>query len=177
MKKIKILLLLSFVFLLSCSTDNQNNDINIPKYAMTAKINGANFEGNNPFGTNMYSSTNIWDYFPLQDFVLLQGENGGMIGTQEINIWLKKSDIAIGTYAIGKETFNTPPTHFIDFIDLSSPEQQFTKNGSITITAVNTSTKIVTGTFTLNVVADLSNPNLPISFVINNGTFKYQYAN
>ncbi|CAM1334654.1 hypothetical protein [Tenacibaculum aestuariivivum] len=96
---------------------------------MTAKLNGVTFQANNPFGTNEFSSTNIWNYFPTDDFVMLQGRKGGIIGTPEINIWLKKSDIAVGTYQIEQDTFDTPPSHFIDLTDNSNDISEYTKQG------------------------------------------------
>ena len=60
----------------------------------------------------------------------------------EINIWLKRTDIAIGTYTFGAETYDTPPSHFIDLIDNSNEEMEETIGGTITITEVNTSSKI-----------------------------------
>ncbi|WP_298118701.1 hypothetical protein [Flavobacterium sp.] len=68
---------------------------------MIAKINGTNFNANNPFETNMFSETNRLDYYPLEDFVMLQGRQGGAFGTPQINIWLKKSQIAFETYTFG----------------------------------------------------------------------------
>lgn len=147
-------------------------------YAMTAVINGQQFFANNPFGNNQFSSTNIWSYFPLSDFVMLQGRQGGILGNPEINIWLKRNDIVVGTYSFGPETFSTPPSHFIDLIDNSVVESQYTESGSITITQVNTSTKTVTGTFqftTLNHPA--SDPSATQNNTVTNGTFNYIYMN
>ncbi|WP_310557926.1 hypothetical protein [Flavobacterium sp.] len=144
-------------------------------FAMTAKINGVQFQANNPYGTNLFSSTNIWDYFPLTDYVMLQGRQGGLLGDPEINIWLKKSDIKVGTYNIGKETFNTPPSHFIDLTDNSNSVFELTLQGTITITEVNTTTKIVKGTFQFTTTDDLV-PAIPVvDYTVTNGTFNYKY--
>lgn len=144
-------------------------------FAMTAKINGVQFQANNPFGTNLYSSTNIWSYFPLEDYVMLQGRQGGLLGNPEINIWLKRNQIVVGTYPIGEETYTTPPSHFIDLIDNFVDGFEETVQGSITITEVNTSTKTVKGTFQFTTSDDVN----PVSPVINNnvtnGTFNYKY--
>jgi hypothetical protein len=172
----KLTLLLFSVFLFSCSSDESSSDDNqAPAYAMTASINGVDFRANNPYGTNMYSSTNIWDYYPKADFVMLQGRAGGVMGNPEINIWLKKSNIAVGTYTIEPETFSTPSTHAIDLTDTSDNEFEYTKAGTIVITAVNTSTKMVTGTFTFTTVADPNEPSAPVTRTITKGTFNYQY--
>ena len=175
MKKISILFLAFSLTMLSCSSSDDTNDSNTPQFAMTAKINGVTFEANNPFGSNMFSSTNIWDYFPLEDFVMLQGRQGGVSGIPEINIWLKRTDIAVGTYAIGGETFETTPSHYIDLIDLASEEFEYTKSGTIVITNVNTSTKIVKGTFQFTTVDDPNDPSAPVNYTVTNGTFNFQY--
>ena len=108
---------------------------------------------------------------------MLQGRQGGLLGNPEINIWLKKSDINVGTYNIGKETFNTPPSHFISLVDNSTLMSQLTVQGTITITNVNPTTKIVQGTFSFTTTDDLS-PIVPVvNYTVTNGTFNYQYMN
>lgn len=177
MKKIlRLLLILPFV-LQSCSSDDSSSSEQDaqPQYAMTAKINGVTFQANNPFGNNAYSTTNIYDYFPLEDFVLLQGRQGGVLGNPEINLWLKKTDIAVGTYPVGMETFSTPPSHFIDLIDNNNDEFENTKEGTVIITAVNPTTKIVTGTFTFTTSNDANEPSAPVNYTVTNGTFNYKY--
>lgn len=172
----KLILLVSIVFFVSCSSDSGSDDSQ-PQYAMTAKINGVDFNANTPFGDNLYADTNIWNYFPIEDYVLLQGRQGGIVGNPEINLWLKRSDIVVGTYSLGQETFDTPPSHFIDLIDNSNDVYENTKNGTIIITEVNTSTKIVKGTFQFNCVDNLDEPNEPVNFAVTNGTFRYKYEN
>jgi hypothetical protein len=173
MKKIKALFLALPFLLLSCSSDDGGSSSQ-PDFAMTAKINGVTFQANSPFGDNMFSSTNIWDYYPEADFVMLQGRQGGLLGNPEINIWLKRTDLAVGTYTFGSETFSTPPSHYIDLIDNSTAENQYTKSGSITITSVNTSTHIVKGTFQFNSAAS-ADPAAPVTVTTTEGTFNYQY--
>lgn len=177
MKKITNFLLILPILLLSCSKDDNSTDNPTPQYAMTATINGQPFKANNPFGGNQYSETNIWSYFPVEDYIMLQGRQGGVFGNPEINIWLKKSDIVVGTYVVGEDTYNTPPSHFIDLTDNSNDTYEETKNGTIEITEVNTSTKIVKGTFKFNTVDSVSDPNEPINNTVTNGTFRYKYAN
>jgi len=174
MKKISFLFLALSLTLFSCSSDGGGGE-DVPEFAMTAKINGATFEANNPFGGNLYSNTNIWSYFPLEDYVLLQGRAGGVWGNPEINLWLKRTDIVVGTYTIGQETFDTPPSHFIDLIDNANEVSEHTKNGTIVITEVNTNTKIVKGTFQFNTVDELE-PMGPVNFAVTEGTFRYQYT-
>ncbi|MBE0393576.1 hypothetical protein [Flavobacterium sp. PL002] len=177
MKKITCLLLILPLLLLSCSNNDSTTDDSTPQFAMTATINGKSFQANNPFGGNQYSETNLWSYFPVEDYILIQGRQGGVFGNPEINIWLKKSDIVVGVYAISEETYNTPPSHFIDLTDNSNDTFEVTKSGTIKITEVNTSTKIVEGTFEFITVNSVSNQNEPINNTITNGTFRYKYAN
>lgn len=176
MKKISFLALALSLALFSCSSsDSDSSNNNDPAFAMTAKLNGTTFQANDPFGTNVFATTNIWDYFPMEDYVLLQGRQGGIWGDPEINLWLKRSDIAVGTYAIGQETFSTPPSHFIDLIDNSNDISENTKSGTIVITEVNTSTKIVKGTFQFTTVQELDDPASPVDFNVTDGTFRYKY--
>ena len=178
MKKISILAFALSLGLMSCSSDD-DNPVYVPEptpaYAMTAKINGSTFEANNPFGNNEFSSTNIWSYYPEDDYLMLQGRAGGITGNPEINIWLKRSDLVVGTYPIGEETFDTPPSHFIDLIDNSNEISELTRDGVITITEVNTATKIVKGTFTFEAVDELSNTTGPADVTVTEGNFRYKY--
>ncbi|HMI05982.1 MAG TPA: DUF6252 family protein [Flavobacterium sp.] len=178
MKKKFVLILTLSLTLFSCSSSDDDNPIvNIPEnpeYAMTAKINGATFQTNNPFGNNEFSSTNIWSYYPIEDYVMLQGRQG-ILGNPEINIWLKRSDIVVGTYDIGQETFDTPPSHFIDLIDNSNDISENTNEGVIAITEVNTTTKMVKGTFQFTTVDELGNPAAPIGYNVTEGNFSYKY--
>lgn len=175
MKKISILLLVFSLVISSCSSSDSDGDSESLSYAMTAKINGVTFEANNPFGGNLFSSTNLWDRFPKEDFVLLQARAGGVFGNPEINLWLKRSDIVVGSYTVSQETLDTPPSHFIDLIDNSNNIFEHTKSGIVVITEVNTSSKIVKGTFEFKTVQDLNDPNALIDFNVTNGTFRYQY--
>jgi hypothetical protein len=178
MKKISILLLTLSLALSSCSSSSDGGDGGGgSSYAMTAKINGETFEANNPFGTNAFSTTNIWSYYPLEDYVMLQGRAGGVLGMPEINLWLKKTDIVVGTTTLAPETFDTPPSHYIDLIDNRTDETEKTKSGTIVITEVNTSTKIVKGTFQFTSTdGDQTNPASIINATVTDGTFRYKYA-
>ncbi|KUJ63253.1 hypothetical protein AR687_03620 [Flavobacteriaceae bacterium CRH] len=179
MKKITQLLLILPFLLFSCSSDDdssENNETNPeakPEFAMTATINGKEFKANNPYGTNLYSSTNIWSYYPKEDFVMLQGRQGGVFGDPEINIWLKRTDIKVGTYKFTIDE-ESPATHAIDLTDNSNEEFEETKEGSITITEVNTKTKVVKGKFNFTTYPGYDEVN-KINFTITNGTFNYQY--
>jgi hypothetical protein len=163
-----VLAILSFSAF-GCSSDDESAE-----FAMSAKINGTSYRANSPSDNNLFSVDNLFDYYPVEDFVLLQSRSSALWGP-EINLWLKRTDIAVGTYPVGKETFSTPPSHFIDLIDNSNEIIENTKSGTIVITEVNTNTKIVKGTFQFNTVQSLDDAAAPIDFTISNGTFKYKY--
>jgi hypothetical protein len=162
-----VLALLAFAY--ACDSEDSGRE-----FAMNAKINGTAYRANSPSANNVFSSTNIFDYYPIEDFVLLQGTDGTLWGPQ-INLWLKRSDIAVGTYVIGQETFTTPPSHFIDLIDNSNEITENTKSGTIVITEVDPDAKIVKGTFGFTTVQALDDPGSPLDFIVTNGTFKYKY--
>jgi hypothetical protein len=174
MKKIYVLFIALSLSLASCTSNSSSSSSS--QYPMTAKINGATFQAYSPLGDNMFSISNIWNYFPIEDYVLIQGRQGGVAGNPEIDIWLKRSDMVVGTYTIGHETYATPPSHFIDLIDLTTSDTESTKNGTIAITSVNTSTKMVQGTFSFTAVLDPSDPTSPVVYTVTNGTFNYKYA-
>lgn len=177
MKKFSVLILAVSLSLFSCSSDDGGSTINtpdIPAFAMSAKINGTIFQANNPFGTNLVSSTNIWNYYPIEDYIMLQAREG-IVGNKEIKIWLKKTDMVVGTYQIGSETFDTPPSHFIDLLDNSNQFDEDTKEGVIVITEVNTTTKVVKGTFSFKTVDDLNTPDTALEYDVTEGNFRYIY--
>ena len=173
MKKItQLLLILPFV-LASCSSDENSSEEAKPQFAMTATINGKSFSANTPFGDNLFSMTNIWSYYPIEDFVMLQGRQGGILGDPEINIWLKRTKIALGTYEFTTDE-NNPTSHAVDLTDNSNNTFEYTKEGTITITEVNTKTKIVKGTFKFTTSSTFTN-QVDTNNTITNGTFHYQY--
>ena len=173
MKKITQLLLILPFILFSCSSDDNNSEDTKSEFAMTATIDGKSFNANNPFGNNLFSTTNIWSYYPIEDFVMLQGRQGGILGNPEINIWLKRTKIALGTYAFTTDE-NNPTSHAVDLTDTSDDLFEYTKEGTITITEVNTTTKIVKGTFKFTTSSTFTN-QIDTNNTITNGTFNYQY--
>lgn len=178
MKKFKLFLLVLPFVIMSCSSDDSSDptpDNGGSNFAMTASINGVAFQANNPFGTNMYSSTNIYDYFPKADYIMLQARSGGIWGNPEINLWLKKTDIVVGTYPVGVVANNPNPTHYIDLIDNSVNTLEDTVDGVVKITEVNPSTKIVKGTFSFRTSEYADEANPVINYTVSNGTFRYQY--
>ena len=171
MKKITQLLLILPFLLFSCSSDDEIKEDPKSRYAMTATINGQSFMGSNLF-SNIYSSTNIWSYYPIEDFVMLQGRQGGT-GNPEINIWLKRTKIAVGTYAVTTDE-NNPTSHAIDLTDLSTEAMEYTKEGTITIIEVNNTSKTVRGTFKFTTSSTFDN-QIDTNYTITDGTFNYQY--
>ncbi|MFD0976501.1 DUF6252 family protein [Salinimicrobium gaetbulicola] len=163
--------------LFSCSTSESDDEKEpTPEFAMTAEINGELFQANTPFGDNEFSDYTIWNRYPTEEYILLQARKGYEWDTlTEINIWLKKSDIAVGTYAIGKETFEEKPSHYIGFVHPSSEDPTDTKEGTIVITDVNTSAKTVQGTFEFTTVAELYDDSATPNYTITNGKFYYTY--
>ena len=144
------------------------------EFAMTAMINDISFEANNPFGTNEFSDTNIFNFYPIEDFVLLQAREGGLLGQKEINLWLKREDIVVGSYQVTYEFLGlTPPTHYIDLVDNTNSIDEQTKEGTISILEVDETLKIVKGTFEFTTVND--DEFAPVDFTVTNGTFNYKY--
>lgn len=167
-------LFIATIMLNSCSNNDSSETppVTPNTYAMTAKINGVLCEMNNVFGSNA-STTTIWDYYPSTEFIRLQGTFGGF-GEKEIDIWIKRTDLVVGTHTIGIETYNPAKTH-VDLIDNTNSESESTYTGSISITAVNTTSKTVTGTFNFN---SANNPGVtsPVAnFTVTEGTFNYRY--
>lgn len=177
MKKFLILIPAAFLFLISCSPSNSEDDNEQdPEFAMTAKINGEMFQANTPFGDNEFSSYTIWNWYPSEEYILLQARKGADFSTlTEINIWLKKSDIAVGTYEIGEETFEEKSSHYIALVYPASEDPISTKEGTIVITNVDTSTKTVKGTFEFTTVAQLREPSAPANYTVTDGKFWYTY--
>lgn len=173
MKNFKLLFILAFTIInLSCSKD----DDQASEYAMTAKINGVLYEMNNPFGTNEAGSS-FFTYYPNEDYIFLQGRYGGMTGNPEINIWINRNDLKIGTYSVGLDTDGV--TTHIDLIDNSNdtygnPVYENTVSGFISITFVNLTEKTVKGTFEFNTIDGRSETD-PINCIITDGTFDYKY--
>lgn len=179
MKKLKILLLALPFMLFSCSSDdssttNDDDEPIVSQFAMTSEINGVEFKANSPLGTNKYSTTNIFTFFPQEEYILLQGRQGGSFGNPEINLWLKKSQMIVGTYTVSENMFQ-PTTHTIDLIDNSNSEDEYTASGTVTITEINTTTKIIKGTFEFTTSDNINQPNPVINYTITNGKFRYQY--
>ncbi len=161
--------------LFSCSSDDDSTEEEIiSEFAMTAKINGETFEANTPFGDNMFTDFNIFSIYPIEDFVLLQARMGGIVGNQEINLWLKRSDIVVGSYNVSYDDLGlTPPTHYIRYYNNNNSISEFTLAGVVNITEVDSATSIVKGTFEFTTVDD--EETAPVDFTITNGTFNYIY--
>ena len=169
---ISIILLVPIVF--GCKKD----EIEIEPesaFAMTAKINGELYELNNTFGINEASTTTIYTYYPEEEYILLQGKKGAFGGIA-IQMWLKRTDLVLGTYSVGFAT-DGEATH-VDLIDNTNDANglilENTASGSITITFVDTTIKRVKGTFNFK-TTDGDSSSDPINFTISEGTFDYLY--
>ena len=142
-------------------------------YAMTAKIDGEDFLAYNPWGGNRYSSTNIWSFFSEEDYVMLQGRELFSID-QEINIWLKREDIVVGSYDIVESNLSgigNIISHHIDYNNITNDLFESTVGGTIEITEVDEVLKIVSGVFEVEILAeDYGVPSITIN--ITNGTFR-----
>ncbi|KRB57559.1 hypothetical protein [Flavobacterium sp. Root186] len=109
MKTPKILFLFLLLALNSCSSDNSENpeDPETSKYAMTAKVDGTLWEMQNPFGSD-YATKTLFDMYPAEEYILLQGRNSNFV--DEIRLYIKRSDLKVGTYPITKNTFDASKT-------------------------------------------------------------------
>ncbi|MFH6944535.1 DUF6252 family protein [Flavobacterium sp. FlaQc-50] len=182
MKTPKILFLFLVLILNSCSsdTDNSNNTETpevikpVTKYAMTAKIDGTLWEMNNPFGSD-YATKTIFEMYPAEEYILLQGRNRNFV--DEIRLYIKRSDLKIGTYPITKNTFDASKTQ-VEISFNTKGKSQYPVSGSVSITAIDLNTKKVTGTFSFNCVDDDDKPidaSNPITTKVTDGTFNYRY--
>lgn len=174
LKKATLFILVLSLFV-SCSSDDDDGGSGTPtpEFAMTFKIDGELFELNNPFGTNEYSQTNIFSAYPLEDFVLLQSRNG-LFGLVEVDLWLKRDQIIAGTtYQVNMNTDESGNDTHIDLIDNRNNFFEGTTSGEVSITSVNTNTKVVKGTFNF-IAQDSSVPDNTIMNVTE-GTFNYIY--
>ncbi|HEX8016058.1 MAG TPA: hypothetical protein VF465_12560 [Flavobacterium sp.] len=174
MKTPKILLIFALLILNSCSSDD-SSDSSTPtsKFAMTAKVDGVLWEMQNPFNSN-FATDPLFDYYPEEDFIQLQGRNGGIFGIDEIRLLIKRSDLKIGTYPIVVDTYGVTQIE----VSLNSKENtQYVVEGTLTITSVDLNAKKVAGTFSFN-CAEESEPisaSNPITTRVTAGTFNYKY--
>ena len=158
-----------------CSSDSDSTPANNdnPEFAMTWKMNGVQFNRNNTWGTNV-STPNFFSYYPDAKFILLQGTGTLTVGDGiEINLIIKRTDLVVGTYLVNSET-DEVTTH-IDLINNANSEFEQTREGSITITEVNTTAKTVKGTFQFKTSDEIEATPYTTNFDITNGTFNYRY--
>ncbi|WP_035649696.1 DUF6252 family protein [Flavobacterium sp. ASV13] len=177
MKTPKIFLFLSLILALnSCSSDNSTPDETTPTstFAMTAKVDGTLWEMQNPFGSD-YATKTLFDMYPAEQYILLQGRNSNFV--DEIRLYIKRSDLKVGTYPITKNTFDASKTQ-VEISFNTKGKSQYPVNGSVSITAIDLSAKKVTGTFSFNCVDDDAKPisaTNPITTKVTEGTFNYRY--
>jgi hypothetical protein len=80
----------------------------------------------------------------------------------------------VGTYPVSNDTEFGAGTH-IDLIVLGTVESENTREGAVTIIEVNTTTKIVRGTFHFKTGDSFSETPYVTNFDITDGTFNYRY--
>ncbi|TDO69870.1 hypothetical protein EV143_11345 [Flavobacterium chryseum] len=178
MKTPKILFLFLLLVLNSCSSDNnsdspEDSENQTSKFAMTAKVDGTLWEMNNPFGSD-YATTFMSDYYPEEEYILLQGRiNFG----DEIRLYIKRSDLKVGTYPLTKNTYDASKTQ-VEISYSNKAKSQYPVDGSLSVTAIDLNAKKVTGTFSFNCVEDDSKPistSNPVTAKVTLGTFNYRY--
>ncbi|SNR65450.1 DUF6252 family protein [Flavobacterium sp. ov086] len=179
MKAPKFLLLLLIIILNSCSSDNSNEDnpkdptVPTSKFAMTAKVDDTVWEVNNPYNSN-YATKPLFDYYPASEYIQVVGRKNLI---DEIRLYIKRSDLKVGTYAITSTTFDASKTQ-IEVSLNSKGKSQYVVEGSLSITSIDLTAKTVTGTFSFNCVDDYSKPvsaSNPVTTKVTNGTFNYKY--
>ncbi|MFB9077109.1 DUF6252 family protein [Flavobacterium procerum] len=178
MKTTKILFLFLILILNSCSSDDNNadtpDDNPVSKFAMTAKIDGTLWEMKNPFSSD-YATKPLFNYYPETHYIQLQGRKTLI---DEIRIFIKRTDLKVGTYAITAATYDASKTQIEMSYNSKGTNIQYPIEGSLVITAVDTNAKTVKGTFWFNCVEDYSKPvstSNPVTTKVTDGAFSYRY--
>jgi hypothetical protein len=176
MKTPKIIFLFLLLVLNSCSSDNDTpNDPETPtsKFAMTAKVDGTLWEMQNPFNSN-YATKPLFTYYPATEYIQLAGRKNVI---DEIRLYIKRSDLKVGTYPITLTTYDASKTQ-IEVSLNSKGKSQYAIEGNLSITSVDLTAKTVAGTFSFNCVEDYSKPvsaSNPVTTKVTDGTFNYKY--
>ncbi|MFD1552453.1 hypothetical protein DNU06_10520 [Putridiphycobacter roseus] len=174
LKKTTLLIVAGITLFTACKKDEVEAE-EVIAYAMTLKINDVLYEFNNTFGTNEASTTTIYSYYPEEEYILLQGKNTAFDGIT-IQMWLKRSDLVVGTYVVSAKT-DGEDTH-VDLIDNTNDESSFilenTISGTINISFVDTEVKRVKGTFEFKTSEGDASTD-PVNYTITDGTFDYVY--
>ncbi|MEN2402971.1 DUF6252 family protein [Flavobacterium sp. MC2016-06] len=176
MKTPKILFLFLILALNSCSSDDNISEDpgSSSKFAMTAKVDGTLWEMNNPYNSD-YATKPLFTYYPATEYIQLAGRKNLI---DEIRLYIKRSDLKIGTYPITKITYDASKTQIEMSYNSKGTNSQYPIEGSLSITSVDLSAKTVAGTFSFNCVEDDSKPistSNPITTKVTNGTFNYKY--
>ncbi|WP_281232104.1 DUF6252 family protein [Flavobacterium gelatinilyticum] len=177
MKIPKALLLFLVVILNSCSSDDNNTETPddstpVSEFAMTAKVDGTLWEVNNPFNSN-FATKPLFTYYPAAEYIQLQGRKG----FDEIVLFIKRSDLKVGTYSISPDTYDASKTEIKSTIN-SKANIQYVAEGTLSVTAVDLTAKTVKGTFSFKCVEDYSKPisaENPVTTTVTEGTFNYKY--
>ncbi len=140
-------------------------------FAMSFKLDGSQYNQNNPSGNNEASSSTISSSYPSTEYILLQSRNG-LFGDVEIDLWIKRDDLVANTTYDVNEGTDGVTTH-IDLIDLRSTEFEYTISGTVTIDFVDSINKIVKGTFEFN--SGINPWSTDSSNMVTEGIFNYVY--
>jgi hypothetical protein len=176
---LKTLLLFLILLLNSCSSDNNSEEnpetptVPTSKFAMTAKVDGTLWEVNNPFNSN-FATKPLFDYYPATEYIQLVGRKG----LEEIRLYIKRSDLKIGSYTITKSTYDASKTQIEVSMALSKENMQEVIEGNISITSIDLSAKTLAGTFSFSCVEDDSKPvsaSNTITTKVTDGTFNFKY--
>jgi hypothetical protein len=174
MKTPKILFLFLLLALNSCSSDSDSPNDSTSKFGMTAKVDGTLWKMQNPFGSD-YATTFMSDYYPETEYIMLQGRNSNFI--DEIRLYIKRSDLKVGTYSITKNTYDASKTQ-VEISFNTKGKSQYPIAGSVSVTAIDLNAKKVTGTFSFDCVDDDDEPisaSNPVTTKVTEGTFNYRY--
>jgi hypothetical protein len=173
MKTPKALFLFLLLVLNSCSSDSSDDSGSTSKFPMTAKVDGTLWEMKNPYGSD-YATNTLFEMYPEEEYILLAGRINFM---DEIRLYIKRSDLKVGTYPITKNTFDASKTQ-IEISFNTKGKSQYPIAGSLSVTEIDLTAKRVKGTFSFDCVDDDDEPisvSNPITTKVTNGTFNYRY--
>jgi len=180
-------LFLALIMFSACSNDDDNDtDVFDSDYAMTAKINGETFQANNIHGDNKATDVTLYSGYPQDEYFRLAGTAfyGDVLHSIEINIFVNKNQLAVGTYEVGVdsdgEMNGNQHRHHIDLIDNTNDDNgaifEYTISGQINITDIDTGAKKIKGTFEF-IAGENSDINATVVSEVTHGTFNYDYSN
>lgn len=171
MRTPKTILIFLLLILNSCTSDNAEPTKHDSGYAMTATVDGIEWEMNNPFNSNT-ATKSLFNYYPTTEFIQLQGRKG----LNEIVLLIKRSDLKKGEIPIGLATYDASKTQ-IEMYYTIKETSQYVVEGLLVINDIDVNAKIVAGTFAFNCAAEnkpISASN-PVTTKVTHGIFNYKY--